>query len=725
MNRRQFLQATGGAAAFATIGGRRAYAFSQSKPLSKFVGNLRGVTLPPYDGTNIPVALPDRTFNGTQHYQISVGQYQDQLHPSLPLTTLWGYRDAAHSAPYRHLGGIIVATKGTPVQITFTNTLPPTHILPVDTSIPGANQAQNRIATHIHGGLVPWVSDGGPFDWFSPAGPNYANGPSFLNNGVNYPVPVSLVNGQGEYFYPNSQSARLVWYHDHAWGITRLNAYAGVATGYIIRDATGGQEYGLIGSGMPNFIEAGGREIPLVVQDKVFKNGNPQAVKTYPQYELPVGDLWYPYNYERSRWDLKGSRIPRIPSCIAEFFGDTMLVNGTVYPKVGPLLPRIYRLRILNACNARFLNVQIYKHDGSADGITLSLANGNPTNVAGPDLVQIGSEAGFLPVAVAHPGKAPFSVTLDPTNGNPTSMSHGLLMAPAERADVLVDFRNFANTTFVLYTDCPAPFPGGDPINDFKPHGNGMGPDTRTLMMIQVGPDPGGNTDPLISTITAGLYMEGPVVFTPDITPAGNPNPTISGVTRQRNLTLNETFDAYGRLIQYVGTDVPVRTSPTRDYGREYTATATETMKNGDVEIWNIFNLTGDTHPMHFHLVNVQVISRQAFDVAAFQTSGAISMIGDVKAPDLNERGWKETVRMNPGEVIRIVAKFSLPVLPNGADGLPMRIPSSPRAGANMPLGAALPGTNRAHEYVWHCHILEHEEHDMMRPLVVWDEPPE
>jgi spore coat protein A len=75
--------------------------------------------------------------------------------------------------------------------------------------------------------------------------------------------------------------------------------------------------------------------------------------------------------------------------------------------------------------------------------------------------------------------------------------------------------------------------------------------------------------------------------------------------------------------------------------------------------------------------------------------------------------------------MIRIVAKFSLPVLPNGADGQPMRIPSSPRAGASMPLGAALPGTNRAHEYVWHCHILEHEEHDMMRPLVVWDEPPE
>jgi spore coat protein A len=123
---------------------------------------------------------------------------------------------------------------------------------------------------------------------------------------------------------------------------------------------------------------------------------------------------------------------------------------------------------------------------------------------------------------------------------------------------------------------------------------------------------------------------------------------------------------------------------------------ATETPHAGDLEIWRIANLTGDTHPMHFHLVNVQVLSRQAFDVANY--NGTPALLGTPRGPDANERGWKETVRMNPGEVTTIAIKFDLP-------NVPFNVPLSPRTGG--------------HEYVWHFHILEHEEHDMMRPLVV------
>ena len=129
-------------------------------------------------------------------------------------------------------------------------------------------------------------------------------------------------------------------------------------------------------------------------------------------------------------------------------------------------------------------------------------------------------------------------------------------------------------------------------------------------------------------------------------------------------------------------------------------AAATENPSAGKIEVWQLFNLTGDTHPIHFHLVNVQIIQRQAF--TGDPANGITLVVGSATPPDPNEVGWKETVRMNPGEVTTVIAQFNLPTLPAS-----MGNPLSPRTGG--------------HEYVWHCHILEHEEHDMMRPLVVTD----
>jgi len=114
-------------------------------------------------------------------------------------------------------------------------------------------------------------------------------------------------------------------------------------------------------------------------------------------------------------------------------------------------------------------------------------------------------------------------------------------------------------------------------------------------------------------------------------------------------------------------------------------------------EVWQIINLTGDTHPIHFHLVNAQIISRQAFNVSNYN-GGAPALKGLPRPPDLYEQGWKETVKMHPGEVTTVYMPFQLPTVP-------FTVPPSIRTGGN--------------EYVWHCHILEHEEHDMMRPMVV------
>ena len=169
-----------------------------------------------------------------------------------------------------------------------------------------------------------------------------------------------------------------------------------------------------------------------------------------------------------------------------------------------------------------------------------------------------------------------------------------------------------------------------------------------------------------------------------------------------RDLTLNEAIDKYGRLTQLLGTNEP--TGPGA-FGRAYESAPTETPAVGDIEVWRIFNLSADAHPIHFHLVNVQVLSRQAFRPRRYT---GVPVLRTPVAPDPNELGWKETVRMNPGECTTVIMRFDLPVVKDWRDpsGLAtIAIPPSPRTGGN--------------EYVWHCHILEHEEHDMMRPLIV------
>ncbi|MBI3144162.1 MAG: multicopper oxidase domain-containing protein [Pseudogulbenkiania sp.] len=649
---------------------RTALAFPVSGRLQKFVQPLRGIGGP----TGIPVAQPDTVSHpwwqpGVQHYTIDIGQFEDQLHPALPYPTrLWGYGQGFSSNNpnwTRHLGGIIVARRGVPVQITFRNHLPANHILPIDTTIPGADGAQNRTATHLHGGFVPWVSDGGPQAWWDPNG---NHGPSFVNV-----LNPTLAPNEAEYYYPNDQGARMVWYHDHAIGITRLNAYAGIASGYVITDDY--EDSLIVQAGLPGPLDS--RTIYLIFQDKVFVSEDIAATDpTWPTI-MPnsrAGDLWYAHVGESET----GESLPD-PSEVPEFFGDTILVNGTAYPFL-ELEPRQYRLRLLNACNARFLNPRLVYAQRTD--------NTEPNkNAEGPAFVQIGTEGGFLPLPAMVNG--PKQTTL--------------LLGPAERADVIVDLRDIApDSTLILYSDAPAPYPKGDEETDYHPHNPktptsipGYGPNTRTLLQIRVKARVG-PADPSI-TLPAILTPTDPFLVTQV---PGVPTPIPNDVSRVRHLTLSETVDSFGRLIQFLGTNDPINPGAKNLlFGREFLSAPTEVIPAGSVEVWEIANLSGDTHPIHFHLVNVQVLSRQAFQIKTYM-GGIPSYLGPAYAPDANELGWKETVRMNPGEVTRVLVKFNLPTVP-------FTVPLSTTTGV------------AGHEYVWHCHILEHEEHDMMRPLVV------
>jgi spore coat protein A, manganese oxidase len=760
ITRREFLKYAGIAGAAATlplkIGVRSAQAYAISPGIQKFTVPMRG-----FLGGQIPLAglAATQPYANVNYYEVTAGWFRDNLganmvaaFPGYTGTRFYGYGSQGVDGNGvlvggKHLGNGIVATKGVPVRIRLFNRLPTPHIIPFDASIPqtavGTTVQQSHTAIHLHGGLVPWTSDGGPFHWIKQGSDTTkdatgGNGASLINW-----LPDNGGTLTNDYYYPNLQSGRLMWYHDHAVGITRISAYAGVAAPYIITD-----------TGQPGSLDdkAG---IPvkeyLVFQDKVFYSSTADPLYTTSPAlggggitgALP-GDLWYPYIYDPKIWKLQGSKNKKlpIPSCVAEMFGDTMLANGTPYPTYA-IDATTLRFRLLNACNARFLNLQFVEENTAAGAAGEPLGGYLTPTVAKVDAWVIGTEGGYLqnPVRVLTQGQPNFI--------NP------LLMGPAERLDIVVDFTLCAGKGVLLYNDAAAPYPIGAPIFDFYP-GNalnpgaaaiasGFGPNTRTIMKFAVGAVPSPNlpylpnaiapSSDFLSTVAAGALVGG--LNLPDTTIGAAY--TVRGDTYTfrgiQNLTLNESFDAVGRLMQLVGTTVPIKQS--LGFGRSYIFDApTENVNFNDVWIWNIYNLTADAHPMHVHEFNAMILSRRLFKVQNFNGAPVYTALG--VGPTLTETGWKETFKMFPGEEtkIAILVEDPLPVsagyvrgsypLPGGGNAQRPTV-AVPLAGGGTPLSGTLPISPRlaalvpaviGDEYVWHCHILEHEEHDMMRPLV-------
>jgi spore coat protein A len=390
-NRRDFLKMAalaGAGLSFANCGGYPGSGtFAQSPLLRKFIAPLPGL-----GGTGIPIASANTTLvPGADVYNLTAGAYSQLMHPDLPkATNLWGYSDQA-TGKFVYLGPIISAQRGRPAIFNIKNNLPAVHPLPVDTSLMGADMgaAQNRMTIHLHGGLVPWTSDGGPFSWFTPTGTSGATdgsaGTCFLNGVAGQP-------GTAQYYYPNNQSARLMWYHDHAIGLTRLNAYAGLASGYLLTDPV---VTGLVNAGIvPSLTYT----VPLIIQDKIFKPVADQWGR--------AGDLWYPYHYAanattdaNSRWDLgpasngfSSKGLPQDSSCVPELFADTPVLNGMAYPYL-QVQPRRYRFVLLNGSQARFYNLNLFYE-------SVFESKEPDFSKPGPGFIQIGTEGGLLPAPV-------------------------------------------------------------------------------------------------------------------------------------------------------------------------------------------------------------------------------------------------------------------------------------------------------------------------------------
>jgi len=906
-----------------------------TKGLRKFVDGLPGLGSGGANnlGQYIPVGVPDTTsFPGSDYYEIALVQYTEQLHSDLPATLLRGYVQLSTAVvPGGHLplttpgggpitlpggaqafavdkpsylGPFIQATKDKPVRILFRNLLPTGEagnlFLPVDTTVmgagPGPNMdmamphndqmpmcadspkpstcfSENRATLHLHGGITPWISDGTPHQWITPAGEStdYPKGVS-VSNVPDMPDPGP---GAQTFFYTNQQSARLMFYHDHAWGITRLNVYAGEAAGYSITDPV---EQALITDGL---LPGAADTLPLIVQDKTFVPDTAQLAVTDPQWSTTswggYGQLWTPHVYMPNqsqdstganpfgRWaygwwfhpQTSDVRVPPIanahfdPNCDPdltycqpslapgvpwvsmgmEAFNDTAMVNGTAYPTV-TVDPKSYRVRLLNASNDRFFNFSLYQADTSAGALPgqgytevalnqaeVAAAKDDPTvfptpdlskSPAGPSWTMLASEGGWLPAPAVIPAQPTTWVT-DPARFDAGNVDkHSLLLAPAERADTIVDFSAYAGKTLILYNDAPAAFPARDSRQDYYTDNadltsvggapttpRGYGPNTRTIMQIKVAakpPTPYGaaRTAALNAAFAhqadgSGVFESGqhPIVVgqkaynaaygtTFDTGPLGtSPNERLDGLVRMTDTQfdfqtlakdaaardgqvrlrsfplqpkaihdeMSASYDVeYGRMSGNLGLEGPNKTAvgqqlmlypyvnPPDYYGTpaaeakypfngmtQYTPLAT--LDDG-TQIWKITHNGVDTHPIHFHLFDIQLVNRVGWD-------------NIIRKPEPSELGWKDTVRVSPLEDTIVALR---PVLPK----IPWGVPDSKRPlDPSMPLhttaqfnqvGAdgnqvTTPITNEEFnfrwEYVWHCHILSHEEMDMMRPYAV------
>ena len=421
--------------------------------------------------------------------------------------------------------------------------------------------------------------------------------------------------------------------------------------------------------------------------------------------------------------------------------------------------------------------IQISDVSGTGASVSFQLDESRPGGIpdpeaAGPNIINFANEAGLLPHPIVHKPKA---MDLDKYN---SETGGGFYLANAERGDTVIDFSQYAGKTLILYNDSTAPVPDGDPRYDYytgdldqrtiggAPSTHpGYGPNTRTLMQIKVASvsanggvaqayDPNGNGGPLATVLPTVYEHTADPHIDPSIVADGKPS-TITleqWKAAHKNITLvtktiEGGFDVnFGRLIANFGIELPGQNKPTP---LAYIDSPSDIIQDGKVQYWHIENNDADNHPIHFHLFNVQVIARVDHET------------GRLINPNPDEAGWKETVQNWPFEDIIVALKPKTPALPFGLPdsvrlmdpvlntgdytntSLDQNYSAANVSPSSIPLifqqydlltGAFIPPVNNipsvvndiknyGWEYTFHCHILGHEENDLMRPIKFLPKP--
>jgi FtsP/CotA-like multicopper oxidase with cupredoxin domain len=598
----------------------------------------------------------------------------DPVTGALLNTPVFGY---GASGGYTWPGKTIFAQSGEPVMVKWKNKLldpvtglPLDHLLPIDTSLHWAYSLPGYeiytipangipIVAHLHGGHSDFQYDGNPEFFFSPG---YAiRGPQWVEK---------------DYIYDNDQPAGTLWYHDHALGITRMNVYAGMAGFYLLRDA-----FDTGSPGNPLDLPAFPYEAAFAIQDRMF---------------LDTGDLFYPAFPGDPFYDDfitgEGAVLPPDifpgggPTALAEFFGDHMVVNGLIWPKMD-VEPRNYRLRLLNGTASRFMAIEFYEVPSGATDFSTVISGPLPFTV-------IGSDQGLA--------SAPTSVNM-------------LLSEPGSRYDVIFDFKTVAAGNRVIMKNI-----GGD-----EPFGGDI-----------PGPQVFSETDRIMA-FDVLLPLDTAV---PDVSPTGiNFGPVVPTPTRLRKVALFEGMDEFGRLQPLLGTAEPatdylgnpINWPNTPAYVNAglvgqmegsiaWHSPTTENPALYSTEEWEVWNATGDAHPVHLHLVHFEVLGRKEIVWDSRTTEDDRVLDPEPETPDGTYLVTQPVVQHNG----LLGNGFKLVNLTYGAD-LPQ--PAGYVEDTPKDMVTALPNQvtrikatfDKPGRYVWHCHILSHEDHEMMRVMHV------
>jgi spore coat protein A len=639
---------------------------------------MPGATIPKFvDPLPVPGDITVIDAAANPNYNLFMMEFSAQILPSFgyPKSKVWGYRTPSDIFDFNrktYIGPLVVAQRGKTVKATYRNDLfyPLSFVqplLPVDLTTQWANPLGLVCSTDDNGTVTdpacmqlpsyigPWPTAAHLHG--GEVHPSADGGPDawFTFDGRKGPGAKYSPLKGTTLTYPNTQEATTLWFHDHSLGTTRFGVFAGMAGMYILKDP----------AKEPAGLPAGKYDIPLIIQDKSFDTD---------------GQIFY-------NLDSNAQPNPTIhPFWIPEFLGDAIVVNGKTWPYLN-VEPRKYRFRVLNASQARFYNLYF---------------EGNRS------FKVIATDGGYL--------TSPKTVTQ-------------LLVGPAERYEIVVDFKGTpVGSKIKLLNDANTPFPDGGEVD----------PETTAQIMRFKVVSGSRDTSVVPNTLRSSFV---------DLTKPG----AVPADAIKRQLTLNEIASDDGPLRLVLNNTEYNKVIAGFD-GRD-----SEMPAVGDTEIWEIINISADAHPIHIHLIQFQVLNRQAisdsyalnydaildkpgpgegppFAYLVPNGDGAIGgnpAVGDFLSgnpvfPAAYEKGWKDTAIMMPGQVTRIAVRWAptdaptkgRPTCPTGSVPAAVK-PCVPQVGSNLFVFNPTELVNGKVGYVWHCHILEHEDNEMMRPYIV------